>query len=201
MCCWVCYVVIFFSVTNTRQWFIVVVTEHESDTFQLAFDLKKQIKSFINSPESPLLIYFVFSNCWRLCFFLFLQERSLWHTFIHPPHRHTHTHAQTLCTHTRFGLYAHFKKLLGTSLRLAPVPCWCDSIMQQICWLYFDSGWSIDLTEGTLQHGWLLLWYLNSNMILLSSCGIQISKKIIITFKCCVTLETHFIFICRVKLL
>lgn len=46
MCCWVCYVVIFFSVTNTRQWFIVVVTEHESDTFQLAFDLKKTNKKF-----------------------------------------------------------------------------------------------------------------------------------------------------------
>lgn len=111
MCCWVCYVVIFFSVTNTRQWFIVVVTEHESDTFQLAFDLKKQIKSFINSPESRLLIYFVFSNCWRLSFFCFCKKGAFdTHSFIH--HTDTHTHAQTLCTHTRFGLYAHFKKLL-----------------------------------------------------------------------------------------
>lgn len=200
MCCWVCYVVIFFSVTNTRQWFIVVVTEHESDTFQLAFDLKKQIKSFINSPESPLLIYFVFINFWRLSFFFFFARKEPLthiHSFIH----HTHTHAQTLCTHTRFGLYAHFKKLLGTFLRLAPVPCWCDSIMQQICWLYFDSGWSIGLTEGTLQYRWLVLWYLNTNMILLSSCGIQISEKIIKAFNCCVTLETHFIFICGVKFL
>lgn len=101
MCCWVCYVVIFFSVTNTRQWFIVVVTEHESDTFQLAFDLKKQIKSFINSPESPLLIYFVFSNCWRLCFFFCFCKKGAFdtHSFIH----HTDTHTRTYtCTDTLY---------------------------------------------------------------------------------------------------